>query len=88
MQAHCSIRLSHPGKPHSSPSTPGKNVDSHGDEYPTGTVTLVFTDVEGSIELWDKVEAHMGTALKMHNQILRELMIRYNGYEVKTRVWH
>ena len=35
-------------------------------ERPTGTVTFLFTDVEGSTRLWEKHPAEMRAALERH----------------------
>jgi predicted ATPase/class 3 adenylate cyclase len=52
-------------------------------DLPSGTVTLVFTDIEGST----RVLAELGTeayraALAEHRAIVREACARYSGYEV------
>jgi class 3 adenylate cyclase len=53
---------------------------------PTGNVTIVFTDIQGSSSLWNYDHEEMETALFLHNiqiqNILREKNI--NGFEVKT----
>eukprot|EP00163_Fabomonas_tropica_P010422 TRINITY_DN2054_c0_g1_i3.p1 TRINITY_DN2054_c0_g1~~TRINITY_DN2054_c0_g1_i3.p1 ORF type:complete len:1170 (-),score=362.91 TRINITY_DN2054_c0_g1_i3:186-3695(-) len=51
---------------------------------PLGNVAIVFTDVEGSTTLWDKIPKDMGDALSLHNGILRHQLREHNGYEVKT----
>ena len=51
---------------------------------PTGDVTIVFTDVEKSTELWQRFGFVMGDALKTHNQVIRECIVAHAGYEVKT----
>eukprot|EP00002_Diphylleia_rotans_P013188 TRINITY_DN256_c1_g2_i1.p1 TRINITY_DN256_c1_g2~~TRINITY_DN256_c1_g2_i1.p1 ORF type:complete len:2532 (-),score=481.87 TRINITY_DN256_c1_g2_i1:2062-8733(-) len=51
---------------------------------PSGSVALVFTDIQSSTSLWDKYPEDMLTALNMHNEVLREAIKRNNGYEVKT----
>ena len=50
---------------------------------PSGTVTLVFTDVEGSTALLDSLgaEAYKG-ALADHRRIVREAFGAHSGYEV------
>src|SRR5436190_1221493 len=52
-------------------------------EQPTGTVTLLFTDVEGSTRLLDRlgVERYRD-ALELHRRLLRDAFERHGGYEV------
>jgi class 3 adenylate cyclase len=38
---------------------------------PTGTVTFLFTDVEGSTRLWAADEVAMSASLLLHDSILR-----------------
>ena len=38
----------------------------------TGTGAFLFTDVEGSTELWDLDRAAMATAVAWHDEIVRE----------------
>ncbi|HEY9854947.1 MAG TPA: adenylate/guanylate cyclase domain-containing protein, partial [Stenomitos sp.] len=51
---------------------------------PTGQVTLVFTDVQGSTSLWEQHTDAMRAALLQHNAELRQLLAETGGYEVKT----
>ena len=51
---------------------------------PTGTVTLVFTDVEGSTALWERCPKAMRAALTSHDELMRHLISKFDGYEVKT----
>src|SRR5208282_6289539 len=51
---------------------------------PTGTVTFLFTDIEGSTRLWEKQHAAMQLALAQHDALLREAIESYNGYLFKT----
>jgi predicted ATPase/class 3 adenylate cyclase/Flp pilus assembly protein TadD len=53
-------------------------------DAPNGSVTLVFTDVESSTVLWEKVPEAMREGLALHNDILRALIAESDGYEVKT----
>src|SRR3954470_17452019 len=61
--------------------------DSYGvAELPTGVVTLLFTDVEGSTRLLNDLgaEAYAG-ALAEHRRLLRAIFVRYGGVEVDTQ---
>jgi predicted ATPase/class 3 adenylate cyclase len=52
-------------------------------EQPTGSVTLLFTDIEGSTRLLDELgAAAYRDALSKHRRLLRESFERYGGYEV------
>lgn len=51
---------------------------------PTGKVTLVFTDIQGSTPQWDADPETMEQALQLHNEVFRNLMRDFHGYEVKT----
>jgi class 3 adenylate cyclase len=41
-------------------------------ELPTGTVSFLITDLEGSTRLWEEHPEAMHAALARHNEILRE----------------
>lgn len=51
---------------------------------PTGTVTLVFTDIEGSSSLWENYGEDFAPVLNLHQEIFRRAIALFNGYEVKT----
>jgi class 3 adenylate cyclase len=51
---------------------------------PSGTVTLLFTDVEGSTRMWDTERGAMAAALRRHDQILRDAIEQAGGYVFKT----
>src|SRR5262245_26638010 len=51
---------------------------------PTGTVTFLFTDIEGSTRLWQDHAESMKTALVTHDSILRDAVISHHGHVVKT----
>jgi predicted ATPase/class 3 adenylate cyclase len=55
-------------------------------DLPTGTVTLVFTDIEGSTKLLHELgaEAYAAT-LAEHRRLLREAFGRHGGVEVDTQ---
>lgn len=49
-------------------------------ELPRGTVTFLFTDIEGSTKLWQQFPVAMRDALARHHQLLTESIERHNGY--------
>jgi class 3 adenylate cyclase len=51
---------------------------------PTGTVTFLFTDLEGSTRLWEDHPAAMKAALARHDEILRDAVEERGGHVVKT----
>ena len=51
---------------------------------PSGTVTLLFTDIEGSTRLWETQEHAMRTALARHDQLLRQSIGARGGHVFKT----
>lgn len=51
---------------------------------PTGTVTFLFTDIEGSTKLWERHTDPMKTAVKRHDLLMREGIERNGGYVFKT----
>jgi class 3 adenylate cyclase len=51
---------------------------------PTGTVTLLFTDIEGSTRLWERDPDAMALALARHDTILRSAFESAGGYVFKT----
>ena len=53
-------------------------------ELPTGTVTLLFTDIEGSTKLLYELGDGYATALDAHRRVIREAMAEWGGVEVGT----
>ncbi len=51
---------------------------------PTGTVTLLFTDIEGSTRLWETQDRAMSVALARHDQLLRHAILARGGHVFKT----
>ena len=51
---------------------------------PTGTVTFLFTDIEGSSRMWEKSPQTMRSALGRHDEILRSAIGAHGGYVFKT----
>ena len=53
-------------------------------QVPTGTVTLLFTDIEGSTRLWEAHPAAMRAALTRHDEVLRYCIDDHDGHVFKT----
>ncbi len=51
---------------------------------PSGTLTFLFTDIEGSTALWDRRPDAMRRALEVHDRLLRQVMGEAGGYVFKT----
>jgi class 3 adenylate cyclase len=49
-------------------------------DLPTGTVTFLFTDIEGSTKLWQEYPEAMPEALACHHAILNETIAAHAGY--------
>jgi predicted ATPase/class 3 adenylate cyclase len=52
--------------------------------FPTGTVTLLFTDIEGSAAHWEERRATMSDALRRHEELIRRAIEEQGGYVFKT----
>ena len=53
-------------------------------ERPTGTVTFVFTDIEGSTAMLDRLGEDYGDLLFAHHALLRDVWSGHGGVEVST----
>ncbi|MBV8344981.1 MAG: adenylate/guanylate cyclase domain-containing protein [Candidatus Eremiobacteraeota bacterium] len=51
---------------------------------PTGTVTLLFTDIEGSTQHWEEQRVAMPQALRRHDELLRTTIEAHGGRVFKT----
>ena len=54
-------------------------------EPPTGTVTLLFTDIEGSTRLLEEQGERYATLLAEHRRVLRQVFADHHGFEVDTQ---
>ncbi len=54
-------------------------------ELPPGTVTFLFTDIEGSTRLLRELGAEYAGALAEHRRVVREAVARHGGVEVDTQ---
>jgi len=51
---------------------------------PTGTLTFLFTDIEGSTRMWERSPQAMQVALARHDELLRRAIEERGGYVSKT----
>jgi predicted ATPase/class 3 adenylate cyclase len=56
----------------------------HSVGIPSGTVTLLFTDIEGSTRLWESEPERMAPALRRHDELVRSAIEAVGGYVFKT----
>jgi YVTN family beta-propeller protein len=54
-------------------------------DLPQGTVTLLFTDIEGSTNLLKRLGSSYSSVLGEHRRILRAATAEYGGHEVDTQ---
>jgi predicted ATPase/class 3 adenylate cyclase len=52
---------------------------------PTGTVTFLFTDIEGSTQLWEQYPEAARAALARHDELIESLVGEYSGSIVRPR---
>lgn len=62
----------------------GWRVPMNSSELPTGTVTFLFTDIEGSTRLLDRLGHGYPEVLETHQRLLREVFAARHGLEVTT----
>ena len=62
---------------------PGLRIVYMVSELPSGTVTFVFTDVEGSTRLWEEHPVGMQDALARHDAIVTGAVESHSGHVVK-----
>jgi class 3 adenylate cyclase len=53
-------------------------------ELPSGTVTFLFSDIEGSTRLLEELGDGYVALLQEHNRIFREVIREHEGAEVST----
>jgi class 3 adenylate cyclase len=51
---------------------------------PSGTVTFLFTDIEGSTRLWERDARAMRSAISRHDEILDSTIESFEGFVFKT----
>jgi predicted ATPase/class 3 adenylate cyclase len=65
--------------PHEQPS-----ASTRSGSIPSGTVTFVFTDIEGSTERWERDRAAMQSAVRRHDELVRSAIVEHDGHVFKT----
>ena len=53
-------------------------------QLPSGTVTFLFTDIEGSTERWERHRDAMREAVRRHEEIIQAAIAAHDGYVFKT----
>jgi class 3 adenylate cyclase len=62
------------------------DIDLGGRTSPDGAVTILFTDIEGSTEMLERLgDDAWIEVLRTHNRLVREVVARYDGNEVKSQ---
>jgi predicted ATPase/class 3 adenylate cyclase len=51
---------------------------------PSGTITFLFTDIEGSTKRWERAGAGMAQAVRTHERIMRGAIESHGGFVFKT----
>jgi class 3 adenylate cyclase len=54
-------------------------------EQPSGIITKLFTNVEGSTRLWEVHPDAMGPAMARHDALVEETVTRCSGNVVRPR---
>ena len=62
----------------------GEPEEAREADLPTGTVTFLFTDIEGSTRRWESVPDAMARSLALHDQTLRAAFSHHGGVVYST----
>ena len=54
-------------------------------ERPTGTVTFLFSDIEGSTRLLEQLRERYDDVLSKHAELIRSAIERFDGHEIDTQ---
>jgi class 3 adenylate cyclase len=55
-------------------------------DLPSGTVTFLFSDIEGSTRLLQRIPEAYGAVLEDHQRLLRDAFAEADGREIDTMV--
>jgi predicted ATPase/class 3 adenylate cyclase len=73
------------GPPSTQPTVSSKKAGEHFmGKPPSGTVTFLFTDIEGSTKLAQQHPDHISALLTRHNQILDQCIQAHDGFVFRT----
>lgn len=54
-------------------------------ELPQGTVTLLFSDLEGSTRLWEELPQQMGEIIARHDEVIHNAVTSHGGIDLLKR---
>ena len=54
-------------------------------ELPSGTVTFLLTDVEGSTALWEEAPGAMRAAMARHDALFEAAVAEHRGVHIRPR---
>ncbi len=75
--ARADLAAALPGAPTQPPDQPPPGAAAR--RLPSGTVTFLFTDIEGSTQLWERYAQAMGAAVARHEALLRDAVTAAGG---------
>jgi predicted ATPase/class 3 adenylate cyclase len=52
---------------------------------PSGTITFLFTDIEGSTRLWEQFPVRIGQVMTRHDELIESLVEEHHGVIVRPR---
>lgn len=52
---------------------------------PTGTITFLLTDIEGSTTRWETRQSEMSVAIERHDRLIEDIVGRHSGILLKTK---
>jgi predicted ATPase/class 3 adenylate cyclase len=90
---HHELRPDADTPPERSPDTPRRSTAPVGEgssrypdrALPSGIVTFLFTDVEGSTRLWERLPDEAGRALTRHDQLIETIVAQHAGVLIRPR---
>ena len=62
-----------------------ENTYNSSNALPSGTLTFLFTDIEGSTPLWEHNPDQMRSAMRRHDEIIEAAIIQHTGSVVRPR---